>query len=156
MIINLNKLPVEIDTNIEISKSFLDKTDIMDIKPVKVKGIIKYNAIDEIVISLVVSGVLVLKDAITNELIDYPYQIEIEEEIAENDQELRKYYEKKQNTLDIIEFLWENIILEVPISFTKADDTSHHGDGWQLNCWDDLEQTDTRFAKLNDIFKGGE
>lgn len=156
MIINLNKLPINIDTTLEIPKSFLNNTDIMDIKPVKVKGIIKYNAIDEIVINLDVSGVLVLKDAVTNELVDYPYQIEIEEEIAENDQELRKYYEKKQNTLDIIEFLWENIILEVPIRFTKTTDTLLNGDGWQLNCWEDSEQTDSRFAKLNDIFKGGE
>ena len=38
----------------------------------------------------------------------------------------------KQNMLDIIELLWENIILEVPISLTKSPNLELKGDGWVL------------------------
>ncbi len=156
MIINLNKLPVTINESLEIPESFYENGEIKGLKDVKVTGFIKYNAIDEVVIDLSVNGIMLLNDAVTNELVEYPFTTKIEEEIAENDEEIRKYYEKRQNTLDIIELLWENIILEVPIRFTKEPDALLSGDGWQLNCWEDKEQTDSRFAKLNDIFKGGE
>ena len=67
-----------------------------------------------------------------------------------------KYFEKNQNILDIIEFLWENIVLEVPISYTNASGTHLSGQGWELNSKNEDDGLDPRFEKLNELFKGGE
>ena len=156
MKINLNLLPVEIDTIVKIPEDFYLKTSIKNLSDVKVKGIIKYNASDEVVVNLEVDGVMELNDAVTNELINYPFSFEIDENLEENEENCAKYLEKSQNILDIIEFLWENIVLEVPIRITKSTGVSLHGDGWQLNEDENKDKIDPRFQKLDEFFKGGE
>ena len=118
--------------------------------------IIKYNAADEIAIILDVKGNMFLTDAITNEQVKYPFSIQIDEILEENDENYAKYFEKNQNILDIIEFLWENIVLEVPISYTNASGTHLSGQGWELNSKNEDDGLDPRFEKLNELFKGGE
>ena len=153
MKINLNLLPKVFDEDIIIPENFYKGTSIKDLSKVKVVGSIKYNVIDEVVIDLDVRGEMLLIDAITNEPIKYPFSIKILENLAEID---AKYLEKSQNTLDIIEFLWENIVLEVPIRVTKSTGVSLHGDGWQLNEDENKDKIDPRFQKLDEFFKGGE
>lgn len=97
-----------------------------------------------------------LTDAITNEQVKYPFSIQIDEILEENDENYAKYFEKNQNILDIIEFLWENIVLEVPISYTNASGTHLSGQGWELNSKNEDDGLDPRFEKLNELFKGGE
>ena len=99
---------------------------------------------------------MTLVDAITNEPIEYPLNIEIAENIEEFNEDLTKNYEKNQNTLDIIEFLWENIVLEVPIRITNEAGVQKSGDGWELNGKSNAENIDPRFEKLSELFKGGE
>ncbi len=99
---------------------------------------------------------MILLDAITNEEVNYPFLIQIDDIFDENDENCAKYFEKSQNTLDIIEFLWENIVLEVPISYTKASGTKLCGKGWELNSKNENSGQDPRFEKLNELFKGGE
>lgn len=156
MKINLNLLPVNIDTVVTFPKDFYENTSITDLKEVKVTGTIKYNASDEIAIDLAVQGTMVLKDSITNDPVDYPLDFEITEILENLEGESEKYFEKKQNILDIIEFLWENIVLEVPISFTNVKDTHLKGDGWELNNNESEDEIDPRMEKLSEIFKGGE
>ena len=119
MKINLNLLPKVFDEDIIIPEDFYKGTSIKDLSKVKVVGSIKYNVIDEVVIDLDVSGEMLLIDAITNEPIKYPFSIKILENLAEIDENDAKYLEKSKNILDIIEFLWENIVLEVPIRITN-------------------------------------
>ena len=156
MKINLNLLPVEIDTIVKIPEDFYLKTSIKNLSDVKVKGIIKYNASDEVVVNLDVDGVMELNDAVTNELINYPFSFKIDENLEENEENCAKYLEKSQNILDIIEFLWENIVLEVPIRVTNLTDAHLKGNGWELNSKEDNDGVDPRFEKLNELFKGGE
>ena len=69
---------------------------------------------------------MILKDSISNEEIEYPYEIEYDDLVPEN---LKKMQEK----LDLFEFLWENIVLEVPLRYTKETDYSKFkGNGWKL------------------------
>ena len=50
-----------------------------------------------------------------------------------------KIYIKNENSLDILSFLWENIVLEVPTYFTEVKDFSKiQGDGWRLIREEDL------------------
>ena len=69
----------------------------------------------------------------------------------------KEYFEnslKNENTLDILGFLWENIVLEVPLQFTKVRDLSKfHGDGWKLISEDDLVKNDNPFNELLKDFK---
>ena len=45
-----------------------------------------------------------------------------------------------ENIVDIFQLLWENIVLEVPLQFTKVEDLSKfHGDGWKLISEDDYK-----------------
>ena len=69
---------------------------------------------------------MLLEDSISLEPINYPFSIEYDDIIEEN-------CKKNQNTLDIFSFLWENIVLEVPLQFTKVTDFSkYQGEGWRL------------------------
>ncbi len=156
MKINLNMLPYKINEEVTIPESFYKNTDIKKIDKLKVEGIIKYNSADEVEANLNVKGSMTLVDAITNEPIEYPLNIEIAENIEEFNEDLTKNYEKNQNTLDIIEFLWENIVLEVPIRITNEAGVQKSGDGWELNGKSNAENIDPRFEKLSELFKGGE
>lgn len=154
MKINLNLLPITINDDCIIPKDFLDNTSIIDLSKVHVSGKIYYDASESVVIDLDVSGVMVLLDAYTNEAIDYPFSFKINEIYEENEENLQKNEENCKNVLDIIEFLWENIVLEVPISYSKEKDVHLSGNGWQLNGEENKELSE--FMKLDNLFKGGE
>ena len=154
--INLNLLPVSLDEDINFPESFYENTLIKRLEGIHVKGIIKYNLSDEVELDLQVTGNMILNDAITLEEVAYPLDIHISGLLADYLEENGNYLEKNQNILDKLEFLWENIVLEVPISFTKSTGAKMQGDGWELNKDDDEEKVDPRLAKLNDLFKGGE
>ncbi len=156
MKVNLNMLPYEINKEIVFPENYYSNSEIKDLKNVIAKGKIDYNLTDEIEINLEVEGIMYLKDAITNEVVEYPFSFKIEELLENFDGESEKYYEKSKNILDIIEFLWENIVLEVPISYTKVKDVHKKGEGWELNNEEPKDDVDPRMAKLSEIFKGGE
>ena len=156
MKINLNLLPVCIDELVDIPEEFYACTSIKGLSKVKVSGVIKYNLSDEVEVILEASGEMILVDAVTNEDIKYPFSFKIDEILDENDENNQKYYEKSQNTLDKLEFLWENIVLEVPIRVTASAGANLKGEGWELNSKNNDDGLDPRFEKLNELFKGGE
>ena len=88
----------------------LNNTDIVSLSKVKVVGNIKFDMDDNYLINLDVSGKMTLHDSLTYELIDYPFNINIEETL-----------ENSVKTLDLIEFLWHYIVLEVPLRFTNSE-----------------------------------
>lgn len=153
---NISKLPVYIDEYYEIPKEYYAKLDILDIRNVHAKGVIKEGYESGIIIDLEITGVMKLKDAVTNEEINYDFSLNTRDNFEENDENLANFLKNNQNSLDIIEFLWENIVLEVPISVTKHSNMKLSGANWQLNAKEDTEQKDPRFEKLDELFKGGE
>ena len=114
MIIDLNKLiytdKIDIDEQISYNDEYLKNTDIKSLNNVKVSGNISKDYEDNTVVNLDVDGTMYLIDAITTELIPYEFRIEIAENL-----------ENSQKTLDLIEFLWHYIVLEVPIRYTLSD-----------------------------------
>ena len=152
MKINLNLLPVKINEEFVIPEDFYKNTSIKKLDKVKVDGIIKYNAADEIAIFLDVKGNMFLTDAITNEQVKYPFSIQIDEILEENDENYAKYFEKNQNILDIIEFLWENIVLEVPLRVVKEDaNFISEGNGWSLVEENDKEEVNSPLSDLQKL-----
>lgn len=156
MKVNLNLLPFMIDDFVIIPEEFYHNTDIVRMDKVRVNGKIDYNVTGDAEVIMNVSGNMYLLDAITNEEVTYPFNIEIDEILAETMAENEKYLEKSKNILDIIEFLWENIVLEVPIRFTSVADAHMEGEGWELNKKEESEDIDPRLEKLSELFKGGE
>jgi len=112
MIIDLSNFKQRIDINEKISYSseYIKNTDILKLDDVLVTGKIAKDYEDNLVISLEVIGQMYLSDAITLEEVPYDFNIEIEE-ILEN----------SLKTLDLIEFLWHYIVLEIPIRYTTSD-----------------------------------
>ena len=110
-LLDLNyKDKILIDENITYDTDYLKNTDILSLKDVKVKGKIFKNYESDNEVNLSVDGEMMLTDAITLEEVPYKFTIEIEE-ILEN----------SLKTLDLIEFLWHYIVLEIPIRYTISD-----------------------------------
>jgi len=106
--------------------------EIKKISPVKVEGKIIQDDYKNPHIKCKIKATINIEDSITLNTIKYPINIEI-------DEDLDKIYIKNENSLDILTFLWENIVLEVPTYFTEVKDLSKiHGDGWRLIREEDL------------------
>ena len=83
-----------------------------------------------------------MEDSISLEEIEVPINTDFSDFLEE-------IWKKDENKLDIFEFLWENIVLEVPLRFTKVKDLSKfHGDGWRLISEEERNQTSNPFNEL--------
>ena len=110
---------IVIDDIVSFGEEYIKNTAIQKLENVIVSGSAYYSVTSAIVFECKVEGSMVLLDAMDLEPIDYPISFEISEILSENDDE------KDQNelkTLDIMDVLWQNIVLEVPISFRKDPD----------------------------------
>ena len=159
MQIELNKIPstgLQIDSIIKLDKTFYQNTSILDLKDLYLKGIIDFDYENNLNLNLEVKGIFILSDAITLEPIEYPFSSLIDEKLTEIDPNYSNFYDKSKNTLDISEILWENIVLEVPISATKTttDNLNLKGEGWEL-VKENVTKIDPRLAKLSELFKDG-
>lgn len=125
---------ITIDTILSFKDEYISNTPIKKLDDIIVKGKIYYSVTEEIVMDVIVKGSMVLQDAITLEEIDYPFEIHINEVIDENNENLQDNSLNLTNTLDIMSFLWQNIVLEVPIRVKKEEneDISLKGEGWEL------------------------
>ena len=101
---------LEINDSYSFNEDYIKTTDIEKLDDVKVTGNILKNYDGDIEVNLNVVGTMYLTDAITLEIVPYDFSIEIEE-ILEN----------SLKTLDLIEFLWHYIVLEIPIRYTISD-----------------------------------
>ena len=158
MIIDLNKLNIsgKIDINelLTIDSEIYKNTSIKELKPIKVDGKIFYNVSDEIELDIDVNGIMILEDSITLDPIEYPYSININEIVNEGNEDIKEYYQNSKNTLDIMPILWQNIVLEVPISITREKDAEMSGDGWNLNN-EEQDNIDPRLAELSKLLDEG-
>ena len=144
---------VDISANYEMPKSYFGNSGVIDIKDLNVNGYIylEYSEDDtnELTdyIKATINAKLILADSISLEPVEYPIMIEYDDILEEN-------CKKNENTLDIFQFLWENIVLEIPLQFTKVKDLSKfHGDGWKLIREDELTNSNNPFSDLLKDFK---
>ena len=71
----------------------------------------------------------------------------------EYDDILEESLKKDENKLDLFEFLWENIVLEVPLKFTKVENFSEfQGNGWKLVSEDEKTSNNNPFSDLLENF----
>ena len=145
-----SKTPEEIDiTNTyTIPKEYYESTSVEKIENIKVTGkVYMASSIDdadeeEDYIKAKIEGDIILTDSISLEPVSYPISIDFDDILEQN-------CKKDENTLDIFQFLWENIVLEIPLQFTKVKDLSKfHGDGWKLVSEDELTTRNNPFSDL--------
>ena len=154
MFIDLAKVDekgIVIDDTISFSEEYIKNTPIQKLDNVKVTGKAYYSVTNEIVFDCKVTGTMVLLDSMDLEPIDYPFDIEISEVLSENDDEKDQ---NKLKTLDIIDILWQNIVLEVPISIRKNPDKKYEmsGEGWEL-VDEERKKLDPRLAPLLELLE---
>lgn len=132
-----------INKKIVIPKNYYDGSDVKGINDLLVDGKLYYID-NELYADFKLSCNLILEDSISLDNVDYPISIEYNEKIDEN-------LKKDENKLDLFELLWENIVLEVPLKFTKVEDLSEfHGNGWKLISEEDDSLSNNPF---NDLLK---
>ena len=133
---------IEINEEYELDKSYYENTDIKSLDKIKVKGIITKKDDEEDYINCTITSSMVISDSISLEDIKYPFEVEYDDYLDKN-------YLKNENLLDIYEFLWENIVLEIPLHFTEVEDLSKfQGDGWKLISEDELSNKNNPFSDL--------
>ena len=133
---------IKIDEDVIFPFEFYENTDIKGFHFVHVSGDIQRSTDEDDTLDLAVSGEMILLDAISLEEVPYPFSFKIEGSMKE-------ILGNCPNTLAILELLWENFVLEVPIRFTKVEDFSKfHGDGWKLVSEDDNSHENNPFSEI--------
>lgn len=142
------KEEIDITNTYTIPKEYYESTIVEKAENIKVTGKVymasSTDAADEEedYIKAKIEGDIILIDSISLEPISYPISIDFDDVLEQN-------CKKDENTLDIFQFLWENIVLEIPLQFTKVKDLSKfHGDGWKLVSEDELATRNNPFSDL--------
>ena len=136
---------LDINEPIELPKKLYQNSNIIELKNLLLNGKVFKDSANIITLQANLSGIMVLEDSISLELIDYEFSCEIDEELEEN-------YEKLENILDITDILWQNIMLEVPLKLSHVEDfNEYQGDGWKLVSEDSISNTNNPFKELKDM-----
>ena len=144
---------IDITNTYSIPSEFFGTTGVKKLDNIKVEGYVYLSPSEDDIkeeidaINCKIKGNMLIEDSISLEPIEYPFSIEYDDIIEEN-------CKKNENTLDIFSFLWENIVLEVPLQFTKVQDFSKFkGDGWKLVSENELTENNNPFSELLDNMK---
>ena len=123
-----------IDTTYSFSKEEMEGTDLLKLDDVKIVGELHKNVLGNIVLSVDVSGVMVLPCAVTLKPVDYPFSLVIDDEIEKLYENIEEKSINLQNTIDILPIIWENILMEIPMRVVSpdAENVKLSGDGWKL------------------------
>ena len=137
---------IDISNTYSIPKEYFDNMGVIAIDNVKVDGKITRQMNDDEELCLyakaIIDGIMIIPDSISLEEVEYPFHIDYDDFLDEN-------CKNSENILDIFTFLWENIVLEVPLQFTKVSDLSkYHGDGWKLISEEDRNLENNPFGDL--------
>ncbi len=157
MIINLDELNYENRIEIKWEVPYEEGIDkrIHGLQNGLVEGEVRKNSNGDIDVDVLFTGDMLIEDAITLDLVPYKFKIKINETLDEIIDSSHNVYEKMQNTLDLKAILWQNIVLEVPISYTEVKDAHLKGNGWELkNEEEESSSIDPRLEKLKDLLKG--
>ena len=137
---------IDISNTYSIPKEYFENMGVISVDNVKVDGKItrQLNEDEELClyVKATIDGIMIIPDSISLEEVEYPFHIDYDDYLDEN-------CKNSENILDIFTFLWENIVLEVPLQFTKVSDLSkYHGDGWKLISEEERNLQNNPFSEL--------
>ena len=139
---------IEINQMLNFPENYLEGS-IKGFENIKAEGRITLDAEENYYAYIEVKGKIYVLDSNTLEKIPMDISLIIDDVIDNsciND----------KNMLDLVELLWQNIVLEVPIRYTKSDAKKMEGENWQIVDEEKSDDIDPRMEKLLDLYKGGE
>ena len=149
-----NEEEIIIEENLEFPKEKLINTNILELKNIKVNGSITklYDDIYEITGSI--TGIMVLPDDVTLEPVDCDFESKFEEKFKESGENEEKSLEIIKNRLDITEFLWQNILVEIPLKVVsgKNQDLNLKGNGWRFVTEEELEKEKSNNSPFSELY----
>ena len=144
---------ITIDSDIDIPKELLKDSNIKKLDSLHLKGNIS-KILDEYTFTGTITGNMVLPDDLTLDDVTIPINIDFDEIFTENMIDNENNLTIIQNKLDIIPFLWQNIVLEVPLKVIGDGNRNINlaGDGWRLITEDELESSNNSpFSNLEEL-----
>lgn len=157
MNINLLKLfnsidrEIIIDDEIDIPKEYLS-SEIKDVSKVKINGNITTDGYI-MMLNLNIKCNLTLICSVSLKDVNYPIDIDIEEEISDDaDEDFNKIF---NNSIDLLPIIWQNILVEIPSKVVSPDvkEENVYGDGWKfITNEEDMEiEINPELSKLKDF-----
>ena len=123
---------ISIDGIYKIPKEIIVDERIHELSEIELTNSIIEKIEGELFIKTEINGKMKISDSVSLEDVWYPFNIKIDEKIDD-------FIEKGEKYLDIIAFLWQNIVLEVPLRYSIVKDYSkYQGDGWKLVSEEEL------------------
>ncbi|MCE7794718.1 YceD family protein [Salipaludibacillus sp. CUR1] len=151
---------LQIDESVDASKVKEIDREIRDITPVRVKGE-TFIANDSVTFQLDISGSMTLPCARTLNDVEYPFSMQATEIFLLDEwatfEEDEDVHELKDNTVDLMPYVQERILLEKPMrvfSDKKEGPAPESGNGWELTTKDEpqKEKVDPRLKELEKFF----
>ena len=142
---------INIEKNVIIPEELIKTSNIKKLDNVIFKGKITKDYDMNLVLEGIISGVMTLPDDITLEDTNYEFKSELEENIEE-------VLEINKNTIDILELLWQNIVVEIPLKVRnpKNENINLEGNGWRLITEEEYNnKKNTPFSDLSTILEKG-
>ena len=113
---------IEINEEINIQENLLETSLITSLKNIYLDGELFLDEDDNLNLTGKLSGIMILKDDLTLEPVEYEFTTNLEEIL-----------EKSKNILDITDILWQNILVEIPSKVRSTDeDINLEGNGWRV------------------------
>jgi len=138
---------ININEKVVIPEELIKTSNIRKLDNVIFKGKITKDYDMNLVLEGVMSGLMILPDDITLEDTLYEFKSEIEENVEQ-------IVEINKNTIDILDFLWQNILVEIPLKVRnpKNDNIKLEGNGWRFITEEELNNRKNRpFSDLSII-----
>ena len=138
---------IKIDEEVSFPKEDIIKAGMLSLNQVKVTGEIIEKASDY-QLDLTIKGKMVLPCSLTLEPVDYPFSVDINENLSE----IMENCKKNEKTIDILPIIWENILMEIPMRVISpnAKNMQTKGDGWEL-ITDNNEKGNKSLSQLKDL-----
>ena len=138
---------LKISEAVILPKDMLTDSRIIDLKDTKLDGDIYLNEDNELMLNAKLSGIMILKDDITLEPVDYEFMTDFEEILNKN-----------ENILDITDILWQNILVEIPSKVRgTSEDINLSGDGWRVLSEEEYAKEKNKknnpFSNLDELLK---
>lgn len=136
---------IQINENVYITENLLESSLIDELQNVILNGDITLDEENNLYLTGNLTGVMILKDDITLEPVEYKFETELEETI-----------EKNKNILDITDVLWQNIIVEIPSKVrSTSEDINLEGNGWRVISEEEFikerNKSNNPFANLDEL-----
>lgn len=127
---NINK--ISLDGVYDIPNEIINDKRIHELSKIELKNSNIENIEDDFYIYGNIIGKMKITDSISSKDVWYEFNVEFNEKLDD-------FIEKNKNSLDIIEFLWQNIVLEVPLRYSEVTNyEEYQGDGWKLVSEEEL------------------